>query len=127
MTHTRRRHTLALCGLALVWCSACSSSSGSTDSFQDKYQQTWAKSYSSTTCTDWNSAMTTQQQFVAAADMLTGARNKDHSTGVPPNLLVRNFQADITQACSVQGTADSLKLTEVGVSIYLLGDDTYKP
>lgn len=40
-----------------------------------KFRQTWAKSYSSTTCREWSSSMTNAQQW-AASDMLAGARNQ---------------------------------------------------
>jgi hypothetical protein len=42
-----------------------------------------AKSYSGTTCTDWSGAMQVHERFVAAADMLTGARSQDGGKTVP--------------------------------------------
>ena len=110
-------------------CSGCgSSSSGSTATTSNKYEQTWPKNYDQTTCTEFNEQMTAQQKFAAAADMLTSARNKgDGGTGLPSDELIRQFQDDINEACSIQATADTLTLADTGASIYLIGRAQYQP
>jgi hypothetical protein len=90
------------------------------------YKQSWAKSYSDTTCADWQSVMTPDQRHAAAADILTAARNKiDSGTGLPPGSLVTSFENDISQGCTAIPTET---VTDVGFGIYhLTGHDTYKP
>jgi hypothetical protein len=41
--------------------------STSDDPAVTKYEQTWPKNYSSTTCGEWHSDMSAQQRFAAAA------------------------------------------------------------
>ena len=70
------------------------------DNSASKYTQTWSKQYSETTCSDWSGEMTGQQQFAAAADILTSARNKiDNGTGLPSDVLIREFEGGITNVC----------------------------
>ncbi|MCS5496296.1 hypothetical protein NY547_03465 [Cnuibacter physcomitrellae] len=101
-----------------------SSVSSSQSSSVSKYDQSWPKSYSNTTCTEWNSDMTAAQQFAAAADMLTGARNKgDGGEGLPPDSMISDFQSGVTTACVVP----SMSLAEVGAGLYLTERDRYRP
>jgi hypothetical protein len=66
------------------------------------YNQTRTKSYGLTTRGDWNDEMTESEQWVAAADILTGAReNWGGGDDLPPDSLITGFQRDITEACSV--------------------------
>lgn len=75
-----------------------------------KYAQTWARSYSVTTCTDWLKYMMESQKFAAAADILTSARNKiDGGADLPADALIREFEFGITTACVVP----SMTLTDV--------------
>lgn len=111
----------------LLSCTGCGSVAESGTS-KSKYTQTWSKSYADTTCAEWNSAMTDRQRFAAAADMLTGARNKgDGGSGLPPDSLIVRFQTDVSQGCSVPATADQLSVADAGAAVYLLGRDSYKP
>jgi hypothetical protein len=106
----------------LLALSACSSSTGSTDT--GKYDQTWPKSYGDTTCDEWSGEMTDAQQWTAAADMLTGARNKgDGGKGLPPDSLVDEFQGGVSTACVVP----SMTLTDVGVGLYLTERSRFQP
>lgn len=93
------------------------------------FQQTWTKSYDQTDCADWVGAMTQDQQWAAAADMLTGARNKgDGGSGVPSDGLITAFKADITTACEGEIQASgSDDIATIGASVYLVGRETYKP
>ena len=101
-----------------------STSSAGESSEVSKYVQTWPEDYSSTTCSEWNTEMTDQQQFAAAADMLSGARDKgDGGTGVAPDALIENFQGGVTRSC-VMPTAS---LAEVGAGLYLTERDTFRP
>ncbi|MEW2250408.1 hypothetical protein AB0907_24075 [Streptomyces sp. NPDC006975] len=89
----------------------------------DKYEQTWTVPYSNTTCGDYLNNMDDHQRWVAAADMLVGARKTDGGSGLPADSEVTRFQEDISTAC--RASAD-LKTTEVAVSVYLV-DSSYKP
>ena len=76
---------VAVAALAVAVATAGCGSSGDTGSTgtPGKYTQTWGKAYSDTTCSEWHSQMSDAQQWAAAADMLTGARNKgDDGTGL---------------------------------------------
>lgn len=113
-------------GIVLITYAACAGSTVTTPAPPgSKYDQTWSGSYGLTICRDWNDVMTDSQQWVAAADMLTGARNKrDGGEGRPPDSLVTRFQAGITEACSVD---ESQQLPEIAVGVYLIGRDQYSP
>jgi hypothetical protein len=81
----------------------------------DKYVQTWNQSYSETDCAEWNDVMTPAQQFAAAADILTSARNKiDGGVGLPPDSLISEFEAGITRVCVVP----ELPLTDATFGLY---------
>lgn len=88
-----------------------------------KFDQTWPKNYASTTCSEWNAQMDDHQQFVAAADMLVGARKLDGGKTLPSDALIRNFQGGVTTACII----DTLALAEVGAALYLTEGPRYKP
>jgi hypothetical protein len=96
-----------------------------TGSREHRYNQAWTKSYGLTTCGDWNEQMTDSQQWVAAADILTGARKKwDDGEDRPPDSLITQFQRDIAEACSVD---DDHQPPEIAVGAYLIGPDRYSP
>ena len=112
--------SVAVPALLLSGCGA----SPRTTATEDRYTQTWAKSYDTTTCSDWTDSMTAAQQWAAAADMLTGARNKgDKGTGLPTDSLVTTFQEGITTACVVP----TAKLTDIAVGLYLTERATFRP
>lgn len=106
--------------LALSACAGSSTTSGG-----DKYKQTWAKSYAATTCAEWRSTMTSQQQWAAAADMLTAARNKDgEKSRMPPDDLITKFQGGVGNACSATSTSN---IAEIGAVLYLTERLTFRP
>jgi hypothetical protein len=113
-------------GLGLAMCAGCGGSIVTTPSSQStSYNQTWTKSYGLTTCGDWNDEMTDSQQWVAAADLLTGARKKwDGDEDLPADSLITRFQRTITEACSVD---DDHQLPEIAVGAYLIDRDRYSP
>ena len=81
-----------------------------------KYDQTWSKNYSDTTCLEFRTSMTEQQRWAAAADMLTGARTKgDGITGMPSDQLVTTFLQGVKTACVV----DTMSVAETGATLYL--------
>ncbi|WP_432114030.1 hypothetical protein [Streptomyces sp. S1] len=88
-----------------------------------KYEQTWTTPYSSTTCGDYLTTLDDHQQWVLAADMLSGARKVDGATDLPEDTDVDRFQQDMATACQAEATS---KTTEVGATLYML-DPTYKP
>lgn len=90
-----------------------------------KYDQSWAKSYSATTCSEWFGEMTDGQRWAAAADMLTAARVKgDGGDGMPSDSLVDDFRDDVGDACSAEG---QVSVAEVGAMVYLVGRSTFAP
>lgn len=89
-----------------------------------KYKQTWSKNYASTTCREWKSELTNAQQFAAAADMLTSARNKkDGGTGLPSDGKIEMFRRGITDSCVI----DTANIAEVAVMHYLTERATFRP
>lgn len=68
--------------------------------------------------------MGSQQQFVAAADMLVGARSADGGDGFPPDSLIRQFEADVDVACEPVATAT---IVDIATGIYLTGKAQYGP
>jgi len=80
-----------------------------------RYTQTWSQSYAETSCDEWNLEMTSAQQFAAAADILTSARNKiNGGDGLPPDALTTEFQAGITNVCIIP----SMTLTDATYGLY---------
>lgn len=67
--------------------------------------------------------MTDDQQWVAAADMLTGARSADGGDDLPSDSLVDEFQAGVTEACVIP----SMKLAEIGAGLYLTERTRFRP
>lgn len=114
------RRWIAAAGAVLL--AGCGGSAGSG---AGKYDQTWPKQYAATTCAEFENAMTPQQRFAAAADMLAGARDTgDGGTGVPPDSLIDQFKAAVDGACEAQPT---MALTEAAVGVYLNDRATYRP
>lgn len=106
---------VATAALVLAGCSSGGATDDEIDPVPDKYTQTWATSYAETTCEDWNTRMTSGQQFAAAADILTAARNKiDGGTGLPGDPLISEFQGGVTTVCVVP----TMTLTDAGYSLY---------
>lgn len=89
-----------------------------------KYDQTWPKPYGKTTCSQWTNKLDQHENFVAAADMLVGARSvDDEGAGLPDDDLVEEFRDAITTACVVP----SMVITDVAVGVYLTEKATFKP
>lgn len=118
---------VALPLLLLAYCSATdktTTSATDVSPVESKYVQTWPKAYSDTTCEDWVGPMTRAQNFAAAADMLTAARNKrDGGAGVPSDALISEFEDGITRACVIP----TMVLTDVAVELYLTDHQRFKP
>ncbi len=89
-----------------------------------KFEQTWPKSYGETTCGEWESAMTVDQQRVAAADMLVGAQSRDGGNSLPSDSLIEAFRRDISVACEAEAT---LTINEIAAGVYVIGRDQYRP
>lgn len=122
------RHQLVSSVAASLLLAACSGGGDNADAqsagARSKYEQTWSKAYKDTTCDEWLTQMSSQQQFAAAADMLTGARNKgDGGSGLPPDALISDFQAGVTNVCVIP----TMTLTDAAVGLYLTDRDRYKP
>lgn len=80
-----------------------------------KYEQTWGKPYDQTTCADFKNAMTDQQRWAMAADMLTGARTKgDGISAMPSDALVTTFRDGLSYVC----VDDNLTMTDMGAGLY---------
>lgn len=88
---------------------------GDAEVASSRYTQTWSQSYAETSCDEWNLEMTSAQQFAAAADILTSARNKiDGGVGLPPDAMIGEFQAGITNVCIVP----TMTLTDATFGLY---------
>lgn len=119
MRYTSSAATVVVLFVALAGCS-----SSGADKASNKYEQTWPEGYTETTCGDWQDEMTPPQQWTAAADMLTGARNKgDGGEGLPPDSLVDTFRDGVTTAC----VEPTLRLDEVGAMLYLTERERFAP
>jgi hypothetical protein len=82
---------IAFAGVAVL--SACSDKS-------DTYEQTWPKSYITTTCVEWTSQMSDDQQFAAAADLIWEHDSKRGATERPEHQPIRDYQSVMGQACA---------------------------
>lgn len=102
----------------VVLVSVFSSTGGDDDDApaeSSRYTQTWGQRYAETSCDDWNLEMSSAQQFAAAADILTSARNKiDGGEGVPPDVLITEFQMGTTNVCVVP----TMTLTDATFGLY---------
>jgi len=117
----RRLSTFSAGLLVVLSLTACSKSTAA----QEKFNQTWPTGYGQTTCQQWLAEMTSAQKFVAAADMLVGARSHDdENAGLPSDSLIRSFENDIGQGCEPIAT---MTISDAAVSIYLIGRDQYAP
>ena len=68
---------------------------------ESKYTQTWTRRYDKTSCKQYQSVMTPHQRWVAAAEMLTAARQQAGSNEiVAPDALVDGFAEGIDMACT---------------------------
>jgi hypothetical protein len=126
LIHLHRDMLVAAAAAGLLCSCGGSSTAGSGSSADDvsKYRQTWGKPYASTTCAEWKATMAPAQRFAAAADMLTGARNKgDGGTRLPPDSLISTFQSGVTNACAI----DTMSITDVGAGLYLTERQRFRP
>lgn len=111
---------------ASVLLSACggdSSSSSSQQSSNDKYTQTWSKSYDATSCLEWGTLMSQKEKWVASADMLSSLRKVDGlANPLPLDTLVDTFSEAIDTACAVE----DMKISEVAVGVYVSEELLFK-
>ncbi|MGZ4532973.1 MAG: hypothetical protein ACXVXP_11555 [Mycobacteriaceae bacterium] len=113
--------TCLVVGVALLAFTGCESSTGASD---DKYEQTWSKSYGETTCSEWISDMSQHEMWVAAADMVTHARDTDdENAAMPEDSMVDDFRDGITNAC----VEPTMTIAEVGALLYLTEQVRFKP
>ncbi len=87
-----------------------------------QYDQTWTKTYATTTCADWNSRMTDHEQYVMAADFLTVFHQSDGIDGVPSDTDIGYWVAGLTAACEADGS-DNLKMAEIASLMYVMLQD----
>lgn len=89
----------------------------------DKYEQTWQPSYSDTSCTDWATKMSDEQQFAAAAEILVSAWAKiEGSSRFPSDSLIGLFQDAIDDSCVI----DSMAITDASFAAYN-DSDVFRP
>lgn len=111
-----KRSILTGCACTVLVLTGCGgSSSSSTPTVNDKYTQTWTTTYDKTTCKQWNTQMTTKQQWVAAADMLTGAWKSEGVEDLPSDAMVTEFQKGLTNVCEPIAT---MTLVDAGIGLY---------
>ena len=61
-----------------------------------KYDQTWTRSYGSTTCQQYRTKMTRHQRFAFAAEIL---RELNETADYPPDRTVRKFRTRLYVVC----------------------------
>lgn len=106
------------CVLSLTACG------GSSSSDSDKYEQTWSKNYSETSCSEFKTDMTEKQRWATAADMLSGAQSKDDpNADMPGDDLIDTFEAGLANACVI----DSANMAEMGATLYLTERSRFRP
>lgn len=88
-----------------------------------KFEQTWKTPYADTTCGNFLHQMNDHERWVAAADMLAGARKTDGGSDLPADSEITRFQKDMGTAC--EANAD-MKAAEAGATLYLM-DPSYRP
>jgi hypothetical protein len=136
----RKRNDTALWligAVAVLFAVVCATSTAGSDSDAgdtgtgdigaqtSKYEQTWSKSYSETTCGEFMESMAPQQRSAAAADMLTGARNKgDGGEGLPPDRLIDEFESGLDTVCTAEAT---MSLADAGAGLYLTDRARFRP
>jgi hypothetical protein len=64
------------------------------------YEQTWSKSYSTTTCSDWNGKMSDKQQLAAAGDLLWSHVKRNGAKDRPGGSSVEDFRAVLGEECA---------------------------
>lgn len=69
------------------------------------YEQTWLKSYATTTCAEWNSGMSDEQKFATAGDFLWEDLSRNGAKDRPDYGAITNYQDAIDQSCSAHGSA----------------------
>ena len=80
------------------------------------YEQTWQKSYATTTCAEWNSTMSDKQQFAAAGDLLWAHLQDNGAKDRPDRSSIEGFQTVLGQGCTRDETAT---VKEIGEGIGL--------
>lgn len=116
-----------LSALIAVFCGACTPAADEARSTAatrtiGPYEQTWRQSYGETDCREWRLEMDDHERFVAAADMLLAARRADGAGDLPPDDLIRSFQAAIADVCEAD-TEGIVTIAEVAAGIYTLSTD----
>jgi len=87
-----------------------------------KFEQTWKKNYTKTTCAEWTDSMNEHETFVAASDMLLDLRRADDpNSGLLPD-VINEFKQGITKAC-----VGDLTISDVAVVVYTTDTATFKP
>jgi hypothetical protein len=83
----------ALVGFAAL--SACAPRS-------ETYEQSWPKPYGETTCAEWATQMSDDQQFAAAADLAWDYLQEQGATERPKTRWVIDYQDSMTQGCAAK-------------------------
>lgn len=103
----------------------CSAGPAST-----KFKQTWTKSYSQTTCGDWDDLMEPHQRFVMAGDFLLNIHQGEKGSTdpavvpIPPDNIINAFVAAMSNECSDH---HSVSVTLASAAAYKDNLDLFKP
>jgi hypothetical protein len=101
----------------------CGGNNPSGASGAGKYDQSWSKTYASTTCDEFASQMTEHEQFVMAADMITStAADRTGNKDLPPDSLVDNVVSQMSTACEADST---VKMTDIAVGLFMIDSSLY--
>jgi hypothetical protein len=87
-------HRLIGIGVLCVALSACSD--------QDPAEQTWAKPYDQTTCTEWKQSMSPAEKEAASYDLVSDYLRRTGSDESPSSEQVEGFSSEITAGCSAE-------------------------
>ncbi|MCU1668057.1 MAG: hypothetical protein JWP40_984 [Blastococcus sp.] len=108
---------------ALLLLAGCSSNGSSGASGSAKYDQTWTKSYGSTTCGEFKSRMSEHERFVMAADMIgSTAADRTGNKDLPPDSLVDNVVSQMSTACEADS---SVAMTDIAVGLFMIDSSLY--
>jgi len=95
-----------------------------------RYEQTWETPHADTTCVEWTTEMTKQQQFAMAADLLTAARiNDDEEASFPEDQTFEEMQAGIQELCEADlgYSADEPAIPALGLIVYSDDRERFAP
>lgn len=112
----------------LLMLNGCSEAAPSPSPSADKYTQTWAADYESTSCAQFLDEMTPRERWTAAANLLSAVRNSGGITpALPADDMVDAFESAMENACKndLAAVTHPTFINKVAVGVYLLQSETF--